>query len=147
MRVGKFIGAVAAAAMTITPVVVSAQPVGSLVSVSGDAFLSHEGRLVRAEPAMAVQAGDRLITRSGGSANVALNDCSVSVAGGEMKTFGGDACGAVQSASFTRAADGSANGQQLLGGGGFIIAILAAAAVIAGVVIVATDGSSRPTSP
>jgi hypothetical protein len=146
MRVGKFIGAVTAAAMAVTPVVASAQPVGSLVSVSGDAFLAHNGRLVRAEPAMAVQAGDRLITRSGASANVSLNGCAVSVSGDEMKTFGGDACGAVQSASFSRAADDSVNGSHLLGGG-IIIAILAAAAVIAGVVVVATDNSSTPTSP
>jgi hypothetical protein len=147
MRIGKFIGAVTAAAMTITPVVVSAQPVGSLVSVSGDAFLSHDGRLVRAQPSMSVEAGDRVITRSGATANVSLDGCSVGVAGGEMKTFGGDSCGSVQSASFTRAADGSANGQQLLGGAGIIIAILAAAAVIAGVVVIATDNSSNPTSP
>lgn len=149
MRGGKIFGAITAATVAFAPIAVSAAPtVGSLVAVSGDAFVARDGRLVRAQPAMAVQAGDRVITRNGATANVALSGCSVNVAAGEMKTFSDSSCGSVQSASFTRAAGTSSNGSQLVGhgGGGFIIAILAVGAIALGVVA-ATRGSSHPTSP
>ncbi len=148
MRVGKFVGAAMAASVIMTPVAVSAaQPVGSLVSVQGDAFVAREGRLIHARPAMVVRAGDRVITRTGSSANVAMSGCSVNVVGGEMKTLGGS-CGSVETASFNRAASQS-DGSEALGrarGGTFVIVILAVAAVVAGIIF-ATRGSSKPTSP
>jgi hypothetical protein len=148
MRINKLLGAVTAATVALAPVAATAAPtIGSLVAVKGDAYVAREGRLLRAQPAMAVNAGDRVITRNGAVANVALGNCSVDVAGGEMKTFASDSCSSVQSASFSRAAGQSQHGSQLLGGGsGFIIAILAVGAIALGIVA-ATSGSSRPTSP
>lgn len=148
MRVGKILGATVAASVALTPVAASAaQSVGSVVSVNGAAYVAREGRLIRAQPAMVVKAGDRVITRTGASANVAMNGCSVNVAGGEMKTLG-SSCGSVETASFSRAASQS-NGSDALGkarGGTFVIVILAVAAIIAGIIF-ATRGSSKPTSP
>jgi hypothetical protein len=148
MRVDKFFGAVVAASVALTPVAASAaQPVGSILSVKGDAFVSHEGRLVRAQPSMKVAAGDRVITRDGATASVGLNNCSVNVAGGQMSTVSNGSCGSVQTASFDRAASTGQNGSSLVAGGGFIIAILAAAAVIVGIVVVASNDDDTPTSP
>ena len=148
MRVGKILGATVAASVALTSVVASAaQSVGSVVSVNGDAYVAREGRLIRAQPAMAVKVGDRVITRTGATANVAMSGCSVNVAGGEMKTIG-SSCGSVESASFSRAASQS-TGSEAMGkfrGGTFVIIIIAIAAIIGGI-IAATRGHSKPTSP
>ena len=150
MRLGKFLGVALASSVALTPVAATAaQPVGSLVSVNGDAFVAREGRLIHAQPAMALHAGDRVITRTGASANVAMNGCSgsVNVAGGEMTTLG-SSCGSVETASFNRAASKS-NGSAALGatGGGAIFIGLGAVALIVLAVVIATRGTSRPTSP
>ena len=151
MRVDKFFGAMLAASVAITPVAASAaQPAGSILSVNGDAFVSHEGRLVRAQPSMKVAAGDRVITRDGASAKVALNNCSVNVAGGEMATVSNGSCGSVQTASFDRAASTTDDASGLrgrAGAGGFVVAIVAAVAVIIGIVIVVKNDDDTPTSP
>lgn len=148
MRVGKFMGIAVAASVAMVPVAATAaQPVGSLVSVNGDAFIARGGRLIHAQPAMAVQAGDRVITRTGASANVAMNGCSVAVAGGEMKTLG-SSCGSVETASFNRAASQS-NGSAALGstGGGAIFIGLGAIVLIVLAIVIATRNNTRPTSP
>lgn len=148
MRVGKILGAAVAASVALTPVAATAaQTVGSVVSVNGGAYVAREGRLLRAQPAMAVKAGDRVITRSGASASVAMNGCSVDVAGGEMKTLGGS-CGSVETASFNRAATKSEGSSALggFGGGAVVIVILAVAAVVVGIVA-ATRNNNKPTSP
>lgn len=153
MRVDKFFGAMVAASVALTPVAVTAaQPAGSILSVSGDAFVSHEGRLVRAVPSMKVAAGDRVITRNGASANVGLNNCSVNVAGGQMATVSSGSCGSVQTASFDRAASNAGDSSDLRGrgvgsGAGFVVAIVAAVAVIIGIVIVVKNNDDNPTSP
>ena len=151
MRNSKVIGALIATSVAITPVAASAAPtIGSLATVSGDAFVARQGRLLRAQPAMAVQVGDRVITRTGSTASVALNGCAVSVAGGEMKTFANTSCDAVQSATFKRAGDVTTDASQLhggLGSGGIVIAFLALGIIAAGIVVVATDGNTRSTSP
>ena len=148
MRIGKFMGVAVAASVAMMPVAATAaQPVGSLVSVNGDAFIARDGRLIRAQPAMSVHAGDRVITRTGASADVAMNGCSVNVAGGEMKTLG-SSCGSVETASFSRAASQS-NGSAALGstGGGAIFIGLGAIALIVLAVVIGTKNNSRPTSP
>lgn len=151
MRVDKFFGAVVAASVALTPVAATAaQPAGSILSVNGDAYVSHEGRLLRAQPNMVVNAGDRVITRSGATANVGLNNCSVSVAGGEMATVSNGSCGSVQTASFDRSAAGAQDASDLRGrgrGGSFVVAIVAAVAVIIGIVIVVQNNDDKPTSP
>lgn len=146
MRVHKFFGALAAASVALTPIAATAETAGSIVSVKGDAFVSSNGRLVRAQPNMAVNSGDRVITQSGATANVALNNCSVNVAGGQMATVSGTSCGSVQTASFDRGASKTSNASALAGGG-FIVAILAAAAVIIGIIIVVKNNDDSPTSP
>ena len=148
MRMGKFLGVALASSVALTPVAATAaQPVGSLVSVNGDAFVAREGRLIHAQPAMALRAGDRVITRTGASANVSMNGCSVNVAGGEMTTLG-SSCGSVETASFNRAASKS-NGSAALGstGGGAIFIGLGAVVLIVLAIVIATRGTSRPTSP
>jgi len=151
MRVDKFFGAVLAASVAVTPVAASAaQPVGSILSVKGDAFVSRQGRLLRAQPTMAVRAGDRVITRDGASANVGLNGCSVNVAGGQMASVSNGSCGSVQTASFDRAASSTGDASSLRGGAGagsFVVAIVAAVAVIIGIVIVVQNDDDTPTSP
>jgi len=149
MRVDKFLGAMVAASVALTPVAATAaQPAGSIVSVNGNAFVSHEGRLVRATPNMKVAAGDRVITRDGSSAKVALNDCSVNVAGGQMATVANGSCGSVQNASFDRAGSAhTGNASGLAGGGGFVVALIAAVAVIIGIVVVVKNDDDSPTSP
>lgn len=149
MRLNKVLGALLAGSVALTPVAASAaQPVGSILSVNGDAYVSREGRLLRAQPSMAINAGDRVITRTGSTAKLGLNGCSTSVSGGEMKTVSGASCGSVQTASFERAAAQTRNSSQLagFGGTGIIVGILALAAIAAGIVA-ATSGHSHPSSP
>jgi hypothetical protein len=151
MRVDKIFGAVLAASVAVTPVAATAaQPVGSILSVTGDTFVSREGRLLRAAPAMAVRAGDRVITSNTGSAKVGLNDCSVNVSGGQMASVSGGSCGSVKTASFDRAASTADDSSALrgrAGAGGFVVAIVAAVAVIIGIVIVVKNNDDTPTSP
>jgi co-chaperonin GroES (HSP10) len=149
MRIGRILGSAVAASVALTPIAATAsQTVGSVVSVNGDAYVAREGRLLRAQPAMAVKAGDRVITRSGASASVAMNGCSVNVAGGEMKTLGGS-CGSVETASFSRAASKSDGSSALAGGAGggvIVIALIAIGAIVVGIVA-ATRNNNKPTSP
>lgn len=141
-----FLG-LAATGLAATPIAASArEAAGVLSSASGSAFVSRDGRLLAATPAMQLVKGDRVVTRAGGSAKVSLNGgCDIAV--GSSATANVSSC-ASKATSFDRAGyEGDSSALRgRAGAGGFIIALLAVAVVIVGIIIF-VDSDDDPDSP
>ena len=148
MRLRSLLMGMVATVVAVAPVAATAsEPAGVISSVSGNSFVSRDGRLLRAVPSMRLVKGDRVITQANGAAKVAMKDgCTVAVSG--SSSAGVSTCGDAKSVDFQRAGY-TGKSSALSGGafsGGFLIAILAVGAIALGIVA-ATRGSSRPNSP
>ena len=105
MRFGAFATSIAAMVMAVAPVAVqAAQVAGTVAAGKGEVFVSRDGGLLRATPNMALYAGDRVVTRAGSTAKIALNSgCSQTVGASAMATVGTAGCGPVQNFDAGRA--------------------------------------------
>ena len=105
MRFGALATSIAAMGMAIAPVAAqAAQVAGTVAAGTGEVFVARDGGLLRATPNMALYSGDRVVTRAGGTAKIALNSgCSQVVGASAMTTVGTAGCGAVKSFDAGRA--------------------------------------------
>lgn len=105
MRFGAFATSIAAMAVAVAPVAVqAAQVAGTVAAGNGEVFVARDGGLLRATPNMALYAGDRVVTRAGGTAKLALNSgCSQTVGASAMATVGSAGCGKVKNFDAGRA--------------------------------------------
>ena len=126
---------------SVTPAISAAETAtgGSLAKVSGNVVVSRDGELLRAVPNMPLRIGDRVITQTGGKAQLSMNGCATSVGSNQMASISGASCQA-QVASFDRAGyDGSSSAladddsDSRLGAGTYVIGGLALAAAGAGI--------------
>ena len=76
--------AVFALPLLILPIAAHATPKVGTVTNSNSAVVAHNGAVVPATPNMPLFEGDKVITRAGGSANVALPDHSVHLGSSSM---------------------------------------------------------------
>ncbi len=104
MRFGAFATSIAAVVMVVAPVAVQAAEVaGKVAAGNGEVFVSRDGGLLRATPNMSLYAGDRVVTRAGGTAKLALNSgCSQTVGASAIATVG-TGCGEVKNFDAGRA--------------------------------------------
>jgi hypothetical protein len=147
MRVSRIAAAIALMGIA-TPIAAQAgeavKPVGHMAAASGSVFISRDGKLVPATTGQTLYKGDRVVTRAGANAQVALSGCENLAMAPTSILSVSTGCDAAKTLTPSKA--GYANGNAAVSTGGIIVGLLALTAIITGI-IVATDESSTPTSP
>ena len=145
MRVSKIAAAIALAGLAVPTIAQAsdvAQQVGHVAAASGDVLIARDGKLVPAVSGQALYQGDRVVTRAGGNAKVALNGCTQAVAPTSIMAVSNN-CSAPKSLAPSAA---GFQGGNAIHGSSWLVALLALTAIIGGV-IAATSNNKNPVSP
>lgn len=134
-----------------TPLIAASVQVGTLTAASQGTFVAREGRMIPARAGQTLFAGDRVFTRGGAKAKVAMSGCSYTLAPTSVLAVGTGACSAVPRSMALQDTDnsgieGAAAMETSTSAGTFIVGIAALAAIGAGIYVVADEDGS-PASP
>ncbi len=147
MRVSKIAAAIALAGMALPTIAQAAEvadQIGRVASTSGDVLIARDGKLVPAVNGQALYKGDRVVTRAGAKAQVAMNGCSnYSMASTSVLSVS-SACDAPKTLGASKA--GFDNGDALHGSA-WLVALLALTAAITGAIVVSDNKHHTPASP
>lgn len=151
MRFGKLFTVATAFSLVTVPVAAqAATSFGTIRSAQGGVFVARDGAMLPATANMELRAGDRVMTRMGGRAEIASGGCAAPVSSASVYTVGAT-CGetARNFASLQDSDDAAGTGAYVAEGGGIgggIVALLAAVAVGLGIYI-AIEKSDKNDAP
>jgi len=146
MKISRTTVAVVLASLSLPMMAHAEQAVGKLTAVSDGTFVSRDGRVSPAYLNQALYSGDRVITRANGSAKVAMQGCSYSMAPASMLSVGATPCG-VTPVSFSTVTDSSSGGGGGAAAGDNTLLYVGGALAVGGIIAGVALSQHSPASP